>query len=68
MDYSVSEEACLFDLCCRLQSPFSESMRTKFERKYSNQKNHIWTLVDMQVHKQIQNDLPRMIQYDEVLR
>lgn len=53
MGYSISEEACLFDLCCR--------------GEYSNQNKHIWTLVDMQVHNQIQNDLPRMVHYDKVL-
>lgn len=67
MGYSISEEACLFDLCCRLQRPFLESMRIEFEGEYSNQNKHIWTLVDMQVHNQIQNDPPRMIHYDKVL-
>lgn len=29
--------------------------------------NHMWTLVDLQVHNQIQSDLPRMVECDKVL-
>lgn len=33
----------------------------------SNENNQIWTLADTQVRTEIHNDLPRLLQYDEVL-